>query len=153
MINEKHICLYYGKQVFGQSQPRVSGGSSAIFVSNRTKVPFWFFLTKFWHMVRGCRTRAWLLGGWQQVTCLHHSSIIPLSSHMDLAVAENAITEYISGLKWAQPPPDLGKENKTMICRASDALSPNRPRVKSALGEESLLFTYELWCMWFSVLG
>lgn len=49
MINEKHICLYYGKQVFWQRQPRVSGGSSAIFVSNRTKVPFWFFLTKWSH--------------------------------------------------------------------------------------------------------
>lgn len=57
---------------------------------------------------------------------------------------EDTVPKYINGLKRAQPPPDLGKENKTMICRALAAVSPNRPRVKSALGEESLLFTYEL---------
>ena len=135
MTNEKlHIRLYYGKQVFWQRQPRVSGSSSVLLVLSDQ-------MESFWHMVRGCKTTAWFSGGWQQVTFLHHSSIIPHSSHVDLAGDRRCHSWIHQWTKASPASPNLGKEKKTMICRALAAVSPNRPRVKSAFGEESLLFT------------
>lgn len=54
----------------------------------------------------------------------------------------------------SEPGLPLTWTRKTRQCFAEhwDAVSPNRPRVKSALRQEPLFFSYALWCMWFSVL-
>lgn len=117
-----NTCLYNSKQVFWQRQTRASGSDSAASVSNRP--------LSFWHTVRGCKTRAWLLGGWQQATFLRHEA--PFPPMWTWLGAENANTGYLSGLQRAPPPPGLDEENEAMFCSTLRCCFP-----KQAQGEVS----------------
>lgn len=107
-------------------------------------------MESFWHMVRGCKTTAWFLGGWQQVTFLHLSSIIPLSSHVDLA-GDRRCRSWIH--QWtkaspASPWPGQGKQDNDL--QSISCCFPKQ--AKSEISSRRRIVTFHLWIVMYVVL-
>lgn len=145
-INDKWKTSYMPilwQEVFWQRQPRVSGSSSAVLVLSDQ-------MESFWHMVRGCKTTAWFLGGWQQVTFPHQSSTIPLSSHMDLA-GDRRYRSWIH--QWikaspASPWPGQGKEDNDL--QSISCCFPKQ--AKSEISSWTGIVTFHLWIVMYVIL-
>jgi hypothetical protein len=96
-------------------------------------VLFWFFLTKWnhsdtWSGAVKPQHDFWVADNRSHSRTNHLQSLFPPT--WTWLGTEDTVPEYISGLKQAQPPPDLVKEKKTMICRALAAVSPQQAKSK-----------------------